>query len=178
VAGLDSKAVGSSPPCPSVEDKRSEIDMGWKPEGKDAHRRFCASFDKELWKEYARQFEGPLQPCAAQKSEIHFGCVAESQLRGKRQGKSCGWHRLGDYGVRRHGVAPSTLEARGVLVKAPGDILLPPADYQKVWDDSSNGGAQYGSFWSLLRLQAILVWAMSWVITGTTTSLRQNLSAV
>lgn len=61
--------------------------------------------------------------------------------------QSGGWHRVGDYGVRCHGAVPSASGSRGALIRAPGDTLRPPTDYEKVWDGSSSGERQHGSFW-------------------------------
>mmetsp|Transcript_2963 Transcript_2963/g.6500 ORF Transcript_2963/g.6500 Transcript_2963/m.6500 type:complete len:1161 (+) Transcript_2963:145-3627(+) len=53
------------------------------------------------------------------------------------------WYSLGDAGLPRYGSAPSN----GLLVKAPGDILMPPLDYSLIWKDSGSGGDMDGSFW-------------------------------
>jgi len=54
-----------------------------------------------------------------------------------------GWYRLGDLGLPNYGPAPTN----GLLVKAPGDILVPPYDYNLIWKDSGSGGNMDGSFW-------------------------------
>mmetsp|Transcript_2965 Transcript_2965/g.6510 ORF Transcript_2965/g.6510 Transcript_2965/m.6510 type:complete len:1386 (+) Transcript_2965:77-4234(+) len=60
------------------------------------------------------------------------------------QGSSIdGWYSLGDVGFSSYGSAFGD----GLLVKAPGDILMPPLDYNLIWKDSGSGGDMDGSFW-------------------------------
>mmetsp|Transcript_16287 Transcript_16287/g.34391 ORF Transcript_16287/g.34391 Transcript_16287/m.34391 type:complete len:460 (-) Transcript_16287:44-1423(-) len=54
-----------------------------------------------------------------------------------------GWYMLGDVGLPRYIPAPE----KGLLVKAAGDALAPPLDYNFIWRDTGSGGLMDVSFW-------------------------------
>lgn len=110
-----------------------------------------------LWFPIGWKAAAATNPCGAENIELMYQESFELVYNATGSGanfaafrvnaQSGGWHRVGDYGVRCHGAVPSASGSRGALIRAPGNTLRPPTDYEKVWDDSSSGERQHGSFW-------------------------------